>query len=288
MAKRIVNLLVSLVVGIADWCRDRLGRLVGLGPRRTCTVLAYHSVTSGERAQFSRQMDVLRKAATSIPADIGGLPSAGGHYVAVTFDDGFANIAENAVPELQKRGIHSALFIVTEALGTNRAWEHYGGDDTRQEKVMSVAQLRALPADLITIGSHTMTHPMLTKIDGSKLRRELDGSRSALEKIVNRKVTLLSFPYGAFNDSVLLASREANYERVFTALPAFAFQQPGEFVTGRVGTAPTDWPIEFRLKLAGAYRWLPSAFALKRRVLSTIRGRGGNPATVKTVEKTIA
>jgi hypothetical protein len=62
--------------------------------------------------------------------------------------------------------------------------------------------------------------------------------------------------------------REAGYERIFTTLPVFAFAEPGEFVVGRVRVDPTDWPLEFRLKLAGAYRWLPAAFAFKRLIVS--------------------
>jgi hypothetical protein len=98
----------------------------------------------------------------------------------------------------------------------------------------------------------------------------------------------LSFPYGGFNDAVIEGCREAGYERVFTALPVFAFSQPGEFVCGRVGAAPTDWPIEFRLKLAGAFRWLPYAYDLKRHVRSVLRGRIVKAVQIKTGEKKIA
>ena len=120
------------------------------------------------------------------------------------------------------------------------------------------------------------------------MKQELTGSRIKLKEILNRDVNLLSFPYGAFNDSVVDGCREAGYERVFTALPVFAFSEPREFVTGRVGTAPTDWPIEFRLKLAGAFRWLPYAYSLKRRILSVLRGQAGKRVQLKTGEKRIA
>ncbi len=35
---------------------------------------------------------------------------------------------------------------------------------------------------------------------------------------------------------------------------------------------PSNWPLEFHLKLMGAYRWVPMAIALKRKILNTIRG----------------
>ena len=288
MPKRIINLTISLFVGVCDWLGDQLSRAVGRKKRKRSIVLAYHSVTDEQRPKFASQMDVLIRNAEPVRADIDACPVQGERYAAVTFDDGFQNIVDNALPELKKRGIPSTLFVVTESLGGNRGWEHLGGDDTRQEKVMSVEQLRGLSPDHVTIGSHTMTHPLLPSIDKSRLQQELAGSRMKLMQILNREVNLLSFPYGGFNDTVVEGCREAGYERVFTALPVFAFSQPAEFVTGRVGTAPTDWPIEFRLKLAGAFRWLPCAYSLKRRIVSVLRGRAVKPVQLKTGEKRIA
>ncbi len=288
MPKRIVNLTISLLVRGWDWVGDQLTCLAGRTPRTECVVLAYHSVTDTQRSKFASQMNVLMRNAVPVRADVEVCPDQSKRYAAVTFDDGFQNIVDNALPELEKRRIPSTLFVVTESLGGNRGWEHRGGDDTRQEKVMSVKQLRQFSPELVTIGSHTMTHPLLPLLDRSQLQQELAGSRMKLEQILNREVNLLSFPYGGFNDTVVSSCREAGYARVFTALPVFAFSQPREFVTGRVGVAPTDWPIEFRLKLAGAFRWLPCAYAWKRRILPILRGRAVKPVQLKTGEKIIA
>jgi hypothetical protein len=38
---------------------------------------------------------------------------------------------------------------------------------------------------------------------------------------------------------------------------------------------PNDWDIEFRLKVKGAYRWLPIAYELKRNLRSLVKGRSG-------------
>jgi peptidoglycan/xylan/chitin deacetylase (PgdA/CDA1 family) len=276
MLKRVVNLSGSLLVALLDGVKSLVGQMLGRQPRRGCVVLAYHSVTSKERPQFARQMDVLIEGSTPVSAAIENLPDQGRRYAAVTFDDGLENILVNALPELAKRKIPATLFIVTEALGTHPGWEYFGGDDPSQQRVMTEKQLQELPFELVTIGSHTMSHPVLPTLNNDHLRHELIGSREKLEAISKRDVRLFSFPYGAFNDSVVQACREACYDRVFTALPGFAFRRPKEFVTGRVGVTPTDWPIEFRLKLAGAYRWLPYAFALKRRMFSLL-GLGVSP-----------
>jgi peptidoglycan/xylan/chitin deacetylase (PgdA/CDA1 family) len=233
-------------------------------------VLAYHRVTERELPLFTRQMDVLLKHAKPIAADVKSLPEGGGNYAAVTFDDGLQCIVDNALPELAKRQIPSTLFIVTNVLGQSPDWEYFGGDDPAKERAMTEEQLRKLPSELVTIGSHTLTHPVLPDASDEVLDAELAQSRTKLEAILKRDVKMLSFPYGAFDDRVVQRCRTAGYERVFTALPEFAFSEPQEFLTGRVGAHAAEWPIEFRLKLAGAYRWLPAAIRMKRRLRSLL------------------
>jgi hypothetical protein len=77
---------------------------------------------------------------------------------------------------------------------------------------------------------------------------------------------MFSFPHGEYNQTHVQLARQAGYERIFTIMPLLAFSEPQEFVTGRVWTAPTDWRLEFRLKMMGAYCWLPFVFSLKRKI----------------------
>jgi peptidoglycan/xylan/chitin deacetylase (PgdA/CDA1 family) len=286
MPKRIIFLAGSLFVEAGDLLRNSARRLLGLRPRGSCVVLTYHSVTSEERPLFARQMDTLLRYAKPVRADIEDLPPEGGRYAAVTFDDGMQNIVDNALPELEKRSIPTTLFTITDVLGKLPDWEYFGPKDTGQERVMSEEQLRKLPSDMVEIASHTMTHPVLPTIDRRKLAQEVEGSRAKLAKMLGREIKLLSFPYGAFNDDVVHACRKAGYERIFSALPYFAFSEPREFLTGRMGVYATDWPIEFRLKVLGAYRWLPFMFDLKRKVLSRLRGQSARELGLKSGEKT--
>ena len=90
---------------------------------------------------------------------------------------------------------------------------------------------------------------------------------------------MFSFPYGAFSEDLLTYCKDAGYTRVFTILPVLAFSAPGEFVSGRVQVDATDWPLEFRLKMAGSYRWLPYAFRVKSALFKvlTLRLRKAKP-----------
>src|ERR1700737_1060186 len=136
MIKRIFNLCVSLGLTSIDQIKN-VGRLmIGMRPPARCVVFAYHAVSAEERSRFAWQMELLSKKAKPLPADIDQVPEKTGNFAVVTFDDGLENIIENALPELKKRGIPATLFIVTDTLGQNRAWEHPGGEETRNEKGM--------------------------------------------------------------------------------------------------------------------------------------------------------
>jgi peptidoglycan/xylan/chitin deacetylase (PgdA/CDA1 family) len=260
--KRIAKCLISLAVYCASGLGTLFVRLTGKSPKGSCVIVYYHSVPESQRALFAKQLDQLHRHAKPMAVNERIGQDDGGRYVAVTFDDGFENFYEHALPELVKRKIPATMFMISGAIG--KAF----GQSGSPEKMMSLEQLRNLP-DSVTIGSHTLSHPLLPSIAVEEAAREITLSRERLEQQLNRKILLFSFPFGAFNEKLVEICREAGYQSVFSTLPKFAFIEPDEFVTGRVRVDPTDWPLEFKLKLVGAYRWLPWAFELKRRVLNS-------------------
>jgi len=167
----------------------------------------------------------------------------------------------NAVPVLVQLRIPATVFAVADALGTRPGWGHHYYLPT--DRVMSATQLQGLP-DLISIGSHTLTHVSLVALEPEVARGEITASRQRLEDMLQRSVTLFSFPHGHFNDALVHQCREAGYERVFTTEPRCANEN--NFVIGRVSADPWDWPLEFRLKMMGAYRWRMSVRAALNRM----------------------
>ncbi len=243
---------------------------MGSAPTPKCVVLFYHSIPPKHRARFADQMDALLRHAVPIAAD-GTVPSNNGaRYAVVTFDDGFESVLENAVPILRSRGICATVFVVAAYLGRPAGWRRFDEVVDGDEKVMSLEQLSMLPQDLISIGSHTGTHPVLTSLDEDSAKEEILESRLRLQKMLHKEIKLFSFPYGAFNNDLVACCREAGYSRVFTILPTHGLSHPEEYVTGRVSVEPTDWNAEFYLKLMGAYRWQPLAFAVKRRIVANL------------------
>lgn len=268
---RLPKLLISLAIYGFDsvWGVVRLVARIKRPPG--CVILYYHAVRPTERERFARQMEMLARLTKPVRLDAKLPLDAGFRYSAVTFDDGFLNVVQNALPELQKRNIPATIFVTSEGLGTVATYWPPSAHYERSQRVLTAEELRGLPEDLISIGSHTATHPYLPSLAQADALRELHDSRVKLEQVLSRKVTLFSFPFGAFNNRLIQWSREAGYDRVFTSLPTIAFTAAGEFASGRVPVEPSDHPLEFRLKLLGAYRWLPYAFVIKHFMLSTLR-----------------
>jgi len=266
--RRMIKLCISVCYFVMCSGWDGLYRLLGKGKKATGVVLYYHSVPQLYRAQFQAQMTLVAKHARPVAlTDLNHL-AAGSHSVAITFDDALESVVTNAVPVLLQLNIPATVFAVTDVLGTTPAWGkwYYSPD----ERVMSTEQLCSLPK-LICVGSHSLTHPDLAVVSAEVADREITHSREKLESLVQRPVTLFGFPYGSFNSATLRYCRDAGYVRVFTTEPTLVPRDANEFVVGRVPVDPWDWRLEFRLKMLGAYSWLPYVRAAKHKIKHLFR-----------------
>jgi peptidoglycan/xylan/chitin deacetylase (PgdA/CDA1 family) len=274
---RLTKLGLSLLYYI--WCKvlGIIMRMLGKQPGGTLVVLLYHAVKQDNREKFARQMDELLRMASPVSANADGPLKKGRRYAAVTFDDGLQSVLTNAVPELCARQIPATLFVPTGYLGRQPQWNGNQHDACFSDVVMTCDDLRKLSTlkgphgSLFKIGSHGIAHFDLTRIPDKQLRCELAGSKQQLEEILNHEVDMLAFPYGAYSDRVGQRTIEAGYKRAFLDIPHRSSEATDGFLFGRVYTDPDDWFIEYRLKLVGAYQWLPAAIRLKRKLLRLIR-----------------
>jgi len=232
----------------------------------------YHSVKAHERARFARQMDDLVSVGRAVSADFPGVEVANGStYVAVTFDDAYHSVLENALPILQERSIPATVFVPTKDLGRRPGWITNERHRNAGERLLTVDELRSVQKGGGLIGSHGVTHRALTDLSHAEAFAELTESRHLLETILGDKIGMLALPYGSSNPDVLHMAAQAGYERVFLSIPRRDGARLEDGVVGRIDVSPTDWPLEYRLKIRGAYEWLPLAIAAKGRIMTVLR-----------------
>jgi peptidoglycan/xylan/chitin deacetylase (PgdA/CDA1 family) len=102
-------------------------------------------------------------------------------------------------------------------------------------------QVRRLSDEGFEIGSHTLTHPHLSRADDHQVQRELVGSRRRLEEMIGRPVTRLSYPYGSYDDRTVVAARDAGYSSACTSRTWYLGQAEDPYTIPRlsvVGGAP--------------------------------------------------
>ena len=211
-------------------------------------VLMLHGVTSfrrvgvSETAQAGHTVEELQRILGWIAPRFRFLPiceffESDAPGVLLTFDDGLANNAANALPVLELFGAPAVFFVATQHVKDPIDWlpytlqkvrSHWSKEEEVSREVaadlfdgMSEQQVRRCAEHpLITIGSHTVSHPFLTQIDDDELKQEVEISREYLEAVTGQPVNLFAYPTGDYDSCVMGAVERAGYEFAFAVDPA--------------------------------------------------------------------
>lgn len=155
------------------------------------------------RDAFCGHMDALAEAGLR-GAALGEARARGdARTVAITFDDGCGSDWTEAAPILRERGFGATFFVIAGFLG--------------RRGYMTPAQVRELAAAGFEVGSHSLTHRMLTELSPAEVEDELAGSRARLEELAGAPVVHLSCPHGRWSRAVVAAAQRAGYETVSTS-----------------------------------------------------------------------
>jgi len=179
------------------------------------SVLTYHSiddsgsVISTPPSTFRRQMEYLAFSGVPVVPLDRAVREPG--CVAISFDDGFGNIADHALPILEKFRLPATVFVVSDFCGGRNDWPSQPAGLVPVLPLLGWDDLRALPKD-VTIGAHTVTHPELNRLPDDECEREMTESRTEIEQRLARPVRWLAYPYGASSPRVRsLAGRHFDF-----------------------------------------------------------------------------
>jgi peptidoglycan/xylan/chitin deacetylase (PgdA/CDA1 family) len=189
---------------------------------------------------------------------------AGRRVLHVTFDDAFRSVVD-VLPELERLRVPVTMFACSDFARDGRPLDVPElALDARAEPeklaTMNWDALRALAERGVEIGSHTVSHPHLTRLTDAELARELQDSRERVAAELGR-CRYLAYPYGEYDSRVSAAAAAAGYEAAF-ALAAPERPDVEIYAIPRVGIYRSDGIARVALKAIRPAR--RAAAALRR------------------------
>lgn len=141
-----------------------------------------------------------------------------GKYL-LTFDDGLEDVFRVVYPVLKAREIPFTIFVPVDLLDT--------------PGYISIEQLKEMAKDpLVTIGSHGVSHRVMTTLSVGEQELELVESKKTLQRIIGRSVDVYAYPHGQFNSDTIKLLKKLNlYKAAFgvTGHPTNCFTESNRF-----------------------------------------------------------
>ena len=255
----------------AAWLMRTRGRLDTSGLR----ILFYHRVADDRDelavspSAFAEQMDYLASEAYRVvdvlsAVDLldSGKPLA--RTVALTFDDGFLDLAEHALPILSERGFRATVFVAPAVTDGRTSFSWY---DEEQPPLLAWEDILELDRDgTLRFEAHSLTHPNLPALDDDTAREEIAGSKRELENRLGRLVRAFSYPSGLYGEREKKLAAEAGYRIAVSCEPGVNDRSTDRFALRRRQVDARDSLLDFRAKLGGGHDTSPPLRGLYRRL----------------------
>jgi peptidoglycan/xylan/chitin deacetylase (PgdA/CDA1 family) len=246
-------------------------------------VLSYHAVSPDwptplavDPERFRRQVALLaaRGYHGVTVSEAVHPPARSRKLVAFTFDDAYRSVLDHGFPILRQFGFPGTVFVPTDWPDRNgpMSWpgiDHWlGGEHEAQLRCMDWAELRSLASAGWEVGAHGRSHPYLTGLSDASLTEELRGSRDRCAQEIDRGCDSLAYPYGAHDERVVRAVRDAGYATAVTVPDNLSSRDP--LMWPRVGVYRSDGDLAFRAKISPTLRAVRST-PIARSLLPAVR-----------------
>jgi peptidoglycan/xylan/chitin deacetylase (PgdA/CDA1 family) len=167
--------------------------------------------------------------------------------VVITFDDGFQEAVEHAVPILQTQGFTAIFFLVAGLVGQHSLWLDHELGCTFPLLEWSTA--RQLERDGFPCGAHSWRHPRLTDVAADECLGELIDSRKLLEDELGHPVRHLAYPYGAYSATVRTSAITAGYRTACSTRRGASPPTDDPWALPRVSIYGSDNRLDFVCRL---------------------------------------
>src|SRR4030067_1358435 len=237
-------------------------------------ILMYHGISKLPKfncvtqSLFREQISLLKEKYTVVPLSVlienlkTSFPQKDqSNLLSITFDDGYVNFSELALPILQEYECHTTVFVSSGKIGCYNDWDKDISNSLRME-IMSHKIINQLPSKFVDIGSHGITHRPLDCLPYNELRKELIESKLEIEQNISRPVQFFAFPFGSYpfkHRNRLYDNKKhflGGYKAACTSWwGRYNFTKDINLLR-RIGIWDTDSFDDFADKLNGYYDWL--------------------------------
>lgn len=142
------------------------------------------------------------------------------HVVAITFDDGYENLHQHALPILAAQGFSAMVYLVADEIGGKAKW--LAQKNIEPYPLLNSHQIQEMVAQGIEFGSHSVSHPRLSQLPRNQALTELTTSKQRLEDTFSMPFEHFCYPFGDHKVETIQLAREAGYKSATTTIKGSA------------------------------------------------------------------
>lgn len=174
-----------------------------------------------------------------------------GKVVGLTFDDGYCNNLEHALPVLQACGFTATCYVMSQLLGKTNVWDIENG--VVQAELMTADQIRQWAQAGMEIGAHTQTHCKLPDLSDADAMQQIQACKAELSAIVGQPVAHFCYPYGLYEARHAAMAQAAGYQTATTTRRGKVQVGQDLFQLCRIPVVRSTYLPQFLLKLLTGY-----------------------------------
>lgn len=143
--------------------------------------------------------------------------------IIITFDDGYLDTFENALPVMLEHNMRAVVFALGDRTIRKATWDQEQ-NDSETYQLMNDQQLREMRKYGFEIGAHTMNHANLLDLSLDEVAYQVKCSKQQIEDVLNEQVYSFAYPYGAVDQRTQSIVAKAGFEfacGVYTGAPRF-------------------------------------------------------------------